>query len=221
MTPFVNIHTHQIENDLNILSITNWFTTTASQRNNLNLFSAGIHPWFIDEVNVDIQFQETEQYASKANCIAIGECGLDKLKGPSIETQIQVFEKQIRLAILLNKPVIVHCVKAFDILNAIIKKYHHQTVFIIHGFNQNQQIAAQLLKQGAYLSFGKALLEENNQRLRLIFKQCPQNQIFIENDDSLCSINEIYQVASTIKKWELNMMKEIIFANYKTVFTHE
>jgi TatD DNase family protein len=121
----------------------------------------------------------------------------------------------------LKKPVIVHCVKAFDVLSSIIKKYQNQTIFIIHGFNQNEQIALQLLKLGVYLSFGNALLNVKNERLRNIFAETPNHQLFIENDDSVCQLEQIYDAAAVIKKCELDVMKEIIFANYKKVFTHE
>ena len=221
MISFINIHTHQIEDKQNIISITDWCTTPLTQRNNLHLFSAGIHPWLIDTIIFDKQFQALKEQAIKPNCKAIGECGLDKLKGPEISLQIPIFEKQIALAIQLKKPVIVHCVQAYDVLSAIIKKYQKQIVFIIHGFNQNEQIATQLLKLGAYLSFGNALLNEKNERLKHIFAATPNHQLFIENDDSNCAIEEIYLMAASIKKCELHVIKEIIFANYKTVFTYE
>ena len=221
MIPFVNIHTHQIDGSTDTISISDWFTTRLEQRNNLALFSAGIHPWYIDITNAEKQFQELKEQAIDVNCKAIGECGLDKLKGPDLIFQIALFEKQIALAMELKKPVIVHCVKAFDVLITIIKKYQNQIVFIIHGFNQNEQIAAQLIKMGAYLSFGNALLNAKNERLKHIFAQTPNHQLFIENDAAASQVAQIYEAAASIKKCELDVMKEIIFANYKTVFTHE
>ncbi len=221
MIPFINIHTHQTDVNYNIISISDWCTTLISQRSNLFLFSAGIHPWFINTINFDKQYQALKEQAIKTNCKAIGECGLDKLKGPDLSIQISIFEKQIALAIQIKKPVIVHCVQAYDMLFAIIKKYQNQVVFIIHGFNQNPQIALQLLKLGAYLSFGNALLNVKNERLKYIFAQTPNHQLFIENDDAACKVEQIYEAAASIKKCELNVMKEIIFANYKTVFIHE
>lgn len=221
MIPFVNIHTHQIDGSTDTISISDWFTTRLEQRNNLQFFSAGIHPWFVDIANQDKQIQELKKQAALTNCKAIGECGLDKLKGPELTFQIAIFEDQIKLAIQLKKPVIVHCVKAFDVLSSIIKKYQNQTIFIIHGFNQNEQIALQLLKLGVYLSFGNALLNVKNERLRNIFAETPNHQLFIENDDFVCQLEQIYAAAAVIKKCEQDVMKEIIFANYKKVFTHE
>ena len=47
------------------------------------------------------------------------------------------------------------------------------------------------------------------------------HQLFIENDAAASQVAQIYEAAASIKKCELDVMKEIIFANYKTVFTHE
>lgn len=106
-------------------------------------------------------------------------------------------------------------------LLSIIKKYQKKAEFIVHGFNQNEQIAEQLIKSGAYLSFGKALLNKQNEGLKLIFDGMANDKIFLENDDSHCSIHKIYDAAATIKKCELHVMKEIIFANYKKVYKNE
>jgi TatD DNase family protein len=221
LIPYINIHTHQIDEHQNSISISDWHTAAVVDRDKLHCFSAGIHPWLIDDVNYDKQFEELKILAAKTNCKAIGECGLDKLNGPDLSIQISLFEKQIVLAIELKKPVIVHCVQAYDRLLSVIKKYQNKCVFIVHGFNQNEIIAAQLLKLGAYLSFGNALLNEKNERLKIIFTQTPDFQMFFENDDSTCAIEEIYAKAASIKKIDLHVMKEIIFANYKKVFIHE
>ena len=218
MIPFINIHTHQIDDHQNNISITNWHTTDIVQINKLHFFSAGIHPWFIEEDNLKGQFNALEAQAIKPNCKAIGECGLDKLKGPEMSLQISLFEKQIDLAIQLKKPVIVHCVQAFDLLTSIIKKYQNKTIFIVHGFNQNEQTAAQLLKLGANLSFGNALLNVKNERLKNIFAQTSNNQIFIENDDTTIAVEQIYEMASSIKKCDVNKMKEIMGRLCNAVF---
>lgn len=221
MLPYINIHTHQPSENADVISIFNWFTATVEQRYKLKLYAAGIHPWFIDDVNCELQFQQILEAAQDAKCNAIGECGLDKLKGPALTIQKELFIRHIALAIMVNKPVIVHCVHAFDVLSGIIKKYQGKVIFVIHGFNQNEQTAMQLLKSGAYLSFGAALLNEKQLKLKAIFSETPNNRIFLENDASEIRIEQIFEVAATIKKCDVSMMKEVIFANYKTVFSNE
>ena len=56
-------------------------------------------------------------------CIALGEIGLDKLKGPSMEVQLAVFKEQIALSEKLELPVIIHCVRAWNELVLVKKTY--------------------------------------------------------------------------------------------------
>ena len=75
--------------------------------------------------------------------------------------------------------------------------------------------------EGAGIKGLSWLLNAKNERLKHIFAQTPNHQLFIENDAAASQVAQIYEAAAVIKKCELDVMKEIIFANYKTVFTHE
>ena len=57
-----------------------------------------------------------------ASCLALGECGLDKKVQTPLDLQQEVFERQLTLAEKYKKPVIIHCVAAFQELIAIKKK---------------------------------------------------------------------------------------------------
>ncbi len=221
LVPFINIHTHQISAHPSEIIVSDYFTTLPQHQSQLYCYSAGLHPWLINEIKIETLFKELQMAAAHKNCVAIGECGLDKLKGPSIQVQLAIFEQQLLLAIDLKKPVIVHCVQAFDILLSVIKRFQNKIIFIVHGFRQNMQTAMQLVQHGAYLSFGAALTNKNNEKLQHVFLQTPTTHIFLENDDTDCSIDKIYEEAAAIKKCELHVMKEIIFANYKKVIHHE
>ena len=85
--------------------------------------------------------------------IAIGEAGFDKLRGPSPELQRKVFEEQVAISEELKKPVVIHCVRAWDELLAVHKKLKPKMPWLIHGFRGNTELAAQLLSKGMYLSF--------------------------------------------------------------------
>lgn len=221
MIPFINIHTHHDVINVNEISLFNILELSLDKKTQFEFYSVGIHPWYINETLIDEQFVSLQSLSNSVSCLAIGECGLDKLKGPDLNVQESIFERQINLAIKLNKPVLVHCVQAFDRLLAIIKKNKNKVVFIVHGFNQKMQIAQQLLQLGAYLSFGAALLNDKNEKLKIIFEQIPLDRIFLENDDAAIPIKQIYDAAAVIKKCDTHVVKEIIFANYKQVFLHE
>lgn len=72
--------------------------------------TAGVHPHdsknVIDEPSSWIEF---EQIASQPECVAIGPCGLDYHRDISDkDTQKELFQKQIRLASQLQKPLLIH-----------------------------------------------------------------------------------------------------------------
>ena len=55
----------------------------------------GIHPWFLTEDNLELQFSSVRNLAGHPEILAIGEAGFDHLRGPSPEIQRKAFEKQI------------------------------------------------------------------------------------------------------------------------------
>ncbi len=174
-------------------------------------FSVGIHPW---DAAKTISVAELEKQVVHENCIAIGECGLDKLKGPDLEQQKTIFEFQLQLAVKYHKPVIIHCVKAFDELIHICEPYHKKTHLIIHGFNKSTQLAQQLVEQGFYLSLGVALLNKESTG----FSGIPLKKLFLETDThESVLIEEVYKIASLKWNIQLDDLKEKIYSNFVTI----
>jgi TatD DNase family protein len=114
------------------------------------------------------------------------------------------------------KPVIIHCVAAFDELIEITNKLQITVPVIIHGFSKNSQVATQLLKQGFYISFGKYLFQMPN--LATVLKQMPNDRFFLETDTAQQSIEEVYQLAANCKGLSINALQEIITTNFESVF---
>lgn len=148
----------------------------------------GIHPWQVDE-HWEKEFAKLEQIAATMphNLIAIGECGLDKLRGGGIELQKACFQAQADLARRQGLPLVVHCVKAWEELLSV--RIHDQHV-IIHGFRGKPQLARQLLQRGFELSFG---LHFNAESVRLAYAQ---RKMWMETDDGKARIKEVYEAVS-------------------------
>ena len=87
---------------------------------------------------------------------------------------------------------------------------------IVHGFSKNSIIASQLIENGFYLSFGKALIQ--NPDLETVFQSIPNERIFLETDTTSNEIQEVYALAAKYKKLEINTLKEIIEENFNRVF---
>jgi TatD DNase family protein len=149
-------------------------------------------------------------------CLALGECGLDKRIEIPIELQIEVFEKQIQLAEKYQKPLVLHLVAAFDELIAIKKRLNISVPIVIHGFSKNQQVAKQLIDNGFYLSFGKYLLR--NPELESVFQSIPNDKFFLETDTMEETLKEVYTLAAKYKNITIEELKGIINSNFNTVF---
>lgn len=211
---FFNFHTHQYTNQPGVLELVNQYPREFND--SIPFYSIGIHPWYIKEDQIDIDLKIIEEKLQTENCLAIGECGLDKRIEIPLELQISVFEKQLALAEKYKKPVVIHCVAAFQELIAIKKKMKISVPMIVHGFSKNNQLAVQLVKEGFYISFGKYLLK--NPELKTVFLAIPNDCFFLETDTIDENIQKVYELASEYKNISIKELKDIISGNFKSVF---
>jgi TatD DNase family protein len=179
-------------------------------------YTFGIHPWFLNEKNHNELVRSVESSVNHPNVIAVGEAGFDKLRGPSLELQHEVFEEQVAIAEVYKRPVIIHCVKAWDELLAIQKRIKHQTPWMIHGFRGNVVLARQLLSKGFYLSFwfDFVIRPESADLLRNI----PGDRIFLETDGADIDIRTIYKKVASDLEVSVDELKSVILANFKEFF---
>jgi TatD DNase family protein len=190
-----NLHTHKASEAENAFEIVNQYPYDFDP--GARFFSIGIHPWYIDAAKVDEHLAVIENKLQLPNCLALGECGLDKRIDIPLDFQATVFEKQLVLAQEYKKPVILHCVSAYQEVIAIKKQMKIEQPMIIHGFSKNFQVAKSLLDNGFYLSFGKYLLR--NPELATVFEHVPDDRFFMETDTIEETIEDVYKKASSIK----------------------
>ena len=214
MTKFINLHTHQFSNDSNVLEVVNQYPWEFGP--NIPTYSIGIHPWYIDENRLLSDLDCIEEKLKETSCLALGECGLDKRIVIPLETQIQVFHQQLDLVQNTEKPIILHCVAAYQEIISIKKDRNIQNPMIIHGFSKNEQVAQSLLSNGCYLSFGKYLMR--NPDLEKVFTFAPENKILLETDTIEEAIFDVYEKAAKIKGITMDEMKNKIFKNFKSIF---
>ncbi|MEO7977255.1 TatD family hydrolase [Flavobacterium sp.] len=211
---FFNLHTHQFTNQPDVLELVNQYPKKFDDT--IPFYSIGIHPWYITEEMIDEELIIIEEKLKTKNCLAIGECGLDKRIKVPFELQVSVFEKQLILAEKYRKPVVIHCVASFQEVIAIKKKMKISVPMIIHGFSKNNQIANQLIKEGFYLSFGKYLIK--NPELKKVFQDIPNNRLFLETDTIEEDIQYVYTLAGEYKNLNSKELKQVISSNFVLVF---
>jgi len=176
------------------------------------LYTYGIHPWFLNEDNQKQFISSVENVATLPGIIAIGEAGFDKLKGPSIELQRTVFEKQVVISEKLKLPVVIHCVRAWDELLSVQKKLKPKMPWLVHGFRGNVELALQLLSKGMYLSFWfDFVLRPQSGNL---LKQLPSDRIFLETDGAEVDIRTIYSKVANDLDMTVDSLKLLILKNF-------
>lgn len=153
-------------------------------------WSVGLHPWDLELFcgeNLRIKDEiwvELVAAAASPDVVAVGECGIDTVKGGLLATQMLAFRKQVLLAERLRKPLIIHSVKAHDIIVGLKKDIQPAQPWIIHGFRNKPMIAEIYLNAGCYLSFGEKFSPE-------ALDMTPPDRILAETDESLLSIEMI------------------------------
>lgn len=174
------------------------------------LCSVGLHPWYLSDSaeGVSQAAEELAKVATKPCVVAIGEAGFDTVRGGAIMLQTLAFRKQMEISEQLGKPLIIHAVKALDMILSWRKESKAKQEWIIHGFRGKPQVAMQLLKSGCSFSFGEHF---NADTLRSL----PDEAIFAETDESMLPITEIINCISQVRGKD---MMPIIASNMMRLF---
>jgi TatD DNase family protein len=213
---FINIHTHFKKLAPDEFCIRNMYLhKKITDLSSLNYYvSVGLHPWYVNSMSLTICADTLIEVASHHNVIAIGEIGLDKSIETPLPLQIQYFEIQLNVARALQKPIIVHAVKSYSEFIPYLKK--SKTPFIFHQFRGNLQQAIELIKLGAYLSFGKLLWDD---KIAAVFEQLPLNHLFFETDTaSRLTITDVYNQAAKLRKLHVDDLTQMTHQNFKELF---
>lgn len=172
-------------------------------------FSCGIHPWYSEDS--ENQMIYLKEIVGDERIVAIGETGLDKLKGPSYDIQIPVFEEHIVLSEKLKKPLIIHCVKAWEELLRVHAKAQPSQPWILHGYRGKPELTKRLVAEGFYFSVGD---EINVESMELI----PIERLFCETDEDVMDIRDVYAQAAQAVNLELEDFAEKVRDNVHRVF---
>ncbi len=212
----INLHTHSPTLLPGILELESIYfgqrkTPTAPTR------SAGLHPWYLEEIDLDLTTGWLHEQAASSGTLAIGEAGLDKVCKTPWELQMLAFQHCVEISERFRKPLILHCVRAFSEIIALKKAWKPRQVWIFHGFDKPPSTAAMLLRSGCCLSFGAALFRENGGVLES-FRTVPADRFFLETDASPVSISAIYQRAAALRDLELGALERLLEDNLGRYF---
>jgi len=218
---FINIHTHRPCGSSDVFELINRIPLQGEDSSTGGWYSFGLHPWFISEGTLTDGFSQIEAFARKDNVIAIGETGLDKACNTPFDLQTEVFKRHIALAGEMNKPLIIHCVKAWSEVLSLRKK-NLKNPWVFHAFNANLEIAEELIDLGCYISFGKSVFKIDSKAYKTLSGLKSLQQVFFETDDDEdFYIEDVYQKASVIRDIEMCTINKITKDNFCSCFNIE
>ena len=181
----LDCHTHSHEvNGLAIRSLTyeEWSGGVTIQEG--QLYSIGLHPWSLPlaERLSDLIDQMRSLLASTPQIVAVGECGIDKVRSnASLAEQRTWLEAQMRLACQFHRPILLHTVRAWsetiEIRRELAQEFDQLPPMVLHGFRARGEVAQMMLNQGFALSFGR---HYDSAALRLAYEA---NELLVETDE--------------------------------------
>lgn len=142
----------------------------------------GIHPWQA-HTPTDGWPDRLREMLEKHPCASIGECGLDQwISDPPIAIQFAVFIEQLRIAREMDRPLTIHCLKAWGVLFDAFAEALPPERFLMHSFSGSIETARRLVPLGGYFSFSGHFLHPRKSAVLDVFRQLPHDRILLETD---------------------------------------
>ncbi len=213
--PYIDIHSHHKQDGKDLVKVVNLFPgEDIPVFTGKNFYSVGLHPWKIKTKQENNSFlQMMEDALEFDHVLFAGECGLDKITATDFEEQKRVFLAQAIMADEYQKPLIIHCVRAYNEILELYNSQHPSVPWILHGYSGSREMTEQLSKKQFYFSFGKLLFKENTKAIDS-FSALPLERIFIETDEFKGSVEEIYARAAEIKNISVQDMKKAVWTSF-------
>ena len=145
--------------------------------------TVGLHPHEAAQWTPEIE-AELERLAVDPNVVAVGEIGLDYYyKNSPVETQQETFRKMIRLALRLDKPVVIHNRDAHDDTERILREEGKGKLRgVIHSFTGLPEDAERFLALGFYISIPGIVTFKNAANVQDSAKMIPLDRLLVETD---------------------------------------
>lgn len=195
--------------------------------------AVGVHPDDIEALNEN-EYEWLKSTALTNNkVVAIGEIGLDYYyPNPDRELQKECFRRQLRIAVEVNKPVIIHSRDACeDTLACMRAENADRTGGIIHCYSYSKEAAREYLDMGFSFGIGGVVTFKNAKKLIEAVSVIPIERIVLETDCPYMSpepnrgkrndSRNLYYVASKIAELKGLTYQEVVDitnANAKRLF---
>lgn len=141
----------------------------------------GLHPWYVARAGT--YWLERLEKALLASGAGVGECGLDFLEEDDHAAQEEALRAQLRLAKALDRPLSLHCRRAWERLAQLVREEGlPQAGAVLHAFSGSAETAKEMQSLGFHLGFGGALLNPANHRAAKAVVAVAEDRWLVESD---------------------------------------
>ncbi len=144
-------------------------------------FAAGMHPWWLERASEGWE-SDCQKFLAHPRCVAVGECGLDKLIDTPMSQQEALLDTQLEMARSHDRPVILHCVKAHNELIRRLKRHRFPRGGVVHAFSGSTDIAQTYWHMGFRLGIGGVITYERARKTRDAVAGLPLEALLLETD---------------------------------------
>jgi TatD DNase family protein len=140
----------------------------------------GIHPMHAGLAD-DTTLDRLAEIADSG--VAIGEIGLDPAYQASLDVQERAFRDQLRLAVELNVPVLIHCRRVFQRTLRVLREEHADLVGgIMHAFSGSPEMAREFTRLGFVISLSGTVTWQGAVRPVRLARELPLECLVLETD---------------------------------------
>ena len=153
-------------------------------------YSVGVHP--LDTHNWKPGTQNVLKQAAldDSRVVAIGELGLDLFKAENLTEQLSILMPQLKLAVELNLPVIVHCRDAAKEMLEVFSTLSKDGCCprgVMHCWSGNVKQMREFLELGFYISFSGNVTFKNALDIHECAREVPSSRFLVETDSPFLS----------------------------------
>ena len=154
-------------------------------------YSVGVHPLDVNNWGPETISVLKKAALDDSRVVAIGELGLDLFKAENLSEQLSILMPQLRLAVELNLPVIVHCRDAakemLEVFNKMLSEDGGCPKGVMHCWSGNLKEMRDFLDLGFYISFSGNVTFKNAIDIHECAKEVPQSRFLVETDSPFLS----------------------------------
>jgi TatD DNase family protein len=198
--------------------------------------SLGVHPHEYERIDIATVRKDLNTLLQTNSITAMGETGFDFYYHKSEEVREQqeaLFRLHIELALLYNKPLIIHTRDSFEETFQVLSEYKDLTV-ILHCFTGTSDwvYTFNTLSHRIYFSFSGIITFNNASSIQEAVKIVPESQLLVETDapylapipyrgkqnSPLFLIHTINKIAE-LREVDIQKLIEILDSNAKKAFS--